>query len=104
RHPSQCRRLSRAILNTTMILQAIVGDERDLQSVLNQKKVPATGRNELRYKLMEFVKLKEVTRADFPEEDESDRVAPSLPHPTVPKPDDAEIGSDWTELINNLPM
>lgn len=104
RHPSQCRRLSRAIINTTMILQAIVGDNHDLQSVLNQKKVLAAERNELRCQLMQIVSLKQVRRADFPLEDESDQVVPNLPYSTFSKPHDSVTDKDWIEIINNLPM
>ncbi|MDV2996913.1 MAG: hypothetical protein N4J56_006618 [Chroococcidiopsis sp. SAG 2025] len=39
--PSQCRRLAKALLNATMVLQSMVGDNRDLQSVIKQKRVRA---------------------------------------------------------------
>lgn len=109
-HPSQCRRLSQAVLNTTMILQSIVGDERDLQSVLNQKKVTLGWRDEQRQQLRKFVKLKAVERTDFLE-DEVDRVASGSTNSsekadssTVKQPN-YKFDSDWDKFsLNDLPM
>lgn len=107
-HPSQCRRLSRAIVNATMVLQSIVGDERDLQTVLKQKKVPAKWRNEQLQQLMEFVKLKAVERPNLPGS-EDEQSASDLPvsnekvDRTATNLQAYKIDGDWKEF-SDLPM
>lgn len=107
-HPSQCRRLSKAIVNATMVLQSIVGDDRDLQVVLRQKKVSLKWRDQQRQQLMEFVKLKAVERVNLTE-DRSEQSASELSASneradrTATNLHTYKIDGDWKEF-SDLPM